>query len=190
MTLNEFVAATPEAHRGLTGHLASLADQVKEVHYAAPGDHVWHALLRTPQNLRPGPEIGIVTDTGNIAEGAMLRFNDVKLGLETVPISPTARGEIVLEVEDAVLPQNARAWRVSARDGRLRIKPEIARAGVRPRLPRLVTPAEMLGPLVAGTLSPARAADAGLVRSREGAAEAIEHWFCSRPAFLHQMNAF
>src|SRR5439155_20772588 len=57
MSLTEFVAATPEAHRGLVGYLAALADQVKEVHYAGPGDHVWHALLATPQNLRPGPEI-------------------------------------------------------------------------------------------------------------------------------------
>src|SRR5262249_49916812 len=41
LTLSELVAATPEAHRGLVGHLASLADQVEEIQYAAPGDAAW-----------------------------------------------------------------------------------------------------------------------------------------------------
>jgi predicted N-acetyltransferase YhbS len=58
LTLSEFVAATPEAHRGLVGHLASFADQVAEIQYASPGDHAWLALLKSPQNLHPGPEIG------------------------------------------------------------------------------------------------------------------------------------
>jgi len=53
------VAATPEAHRGLVGYLASLRDQVQEMHYAAPADNGWLALLATPQNLRPGAEIGL-----------------------------------------------------------------------------------------------------------------------------------
>ena len=190
MTLIELVASTPEAHRGLVGHLASLADQVQEIHFAAPGDNAWLALFRTAQNLRPGAEIGIVSDTGNVANGAMLRITDVKLALETLPVSPLARGEIVLDVDDPVLPQNARAYRVGARDGRLKIRPEVARAGAKPRLPRLSVACDVLGPLVAGTLSPIRAAETGLVGSSSGAAETVEHWFCSRPAFLHQLNAF
>jgi predicted acetyltransferase len=190
LTVSEFVASTPEAHRGLVGHLASLADQVQEIQYAAPGDHAWLALLNTPQNLRPGPEIGLVSDAGNVAHGAMLRLTDVKLALETLPVAPQARGEIVLEVEDAVIPSNARPYRVSAREGRLKVRPEAGRSGVRPRLPRLTAPADLLGPLVAGTLSPARAAEVGLVRSAEGAADVIEAWFRGRPAFLYQMNAF
>jgi len=48
----------------------------------------------------------------------------------------------------------------------------------------------MLGPLIAGTLSPVRAAEVGLIDSSGGAAEAIEPWFRCRPAFLYQLNAF
>ena len=120
----------------------------------------------------------------------MLRIADVKLALETLPVSSPARGEIVLEVDDGVLPQNARAYRVSAREGRLKVRPEAGRAGARPRLPRLGAQAEMLGPLIAGTLSPMRAAEAGLIESSGGAAETIEHWFRARAAFLYQLNAF
>lgn len=190
MTLVEFVAATPEAHRGLIGHLASLADQVQEVHFAAPADNVWISIFRTGQNLRPGAEIGIVSDTGNVAHGAMLRVTDVRLALESLPVAPQARGEVALDVEDAILPQNARVYRLSARDGRLKVAPDTPRAGSRRRLPRLRVPVEALGPILAGTLSPTRAAAAGLIGSTGGADETIDHWFCAGPAFLHQLNAF
>lgn len=190
LALSEFVAATPEAHRGLVGHLASLCDQVQEIHYATPGDNIWLALLKTAQNLHPGAEMGITSDSGGVANGAMLRVTDVKLGLESLPVAPAARGEVVLEVEDAVLPQNARAWKVSARDGHLKVRPEVARPGVRARLPRLKVPADALGPLLAGTLPPTRAAEVGLIGSVDGAAEVVEHWFRSRPVFLYPLDAF
>jgi predicted acetyltransferase len=196
LTLTELVAATPEAHRGLVGYLATLSDQVQEIHHAAPADHLWLATLRTAQNLRPGAEMGVLLDTGGVATGAMLRVTDVKAALERFPVAPGARGEVALEVDDAVLPHNARAWRVLARDGRLQVRPEAARAAraarARPgaaRLPRLRVPADALGPLIAGVLPPTGAAAAGLIES-SGGAEVIEGWFRTRPAFLYPMNVF
>jgi hypothetical protein len=132
----------------------------------------------------------ILNDTGNVGAGAMLRLTDVKLALETLPVSPHARGEVVLEIDDPVLPANSRAYRVSAREGRLKVRPDAARSGVRPRLPRLRVPAEMLGPLVSGTLSPVSAAEVGLITSTEGAAEAVEPWFRGRSMFLYPLNSF
>ena len=190
LTLSEFVASTPEAHRGLVGHLASLSDQVAEVHFAAPADAAWPLLFRTPNNLRPGPEIGLLADTGNLGAGLMLRVVDVKPALELFPVAPGARGEIVLEVEDDAIPQNSRGYLVSARDGRMTVRPEAARAAGARRLPRLTVSADMLGPLLAGTVAATRAADAGLVRDSDGAAEIVEHWFRARAAFLYPFNAF
>ena len=188
MTLTEFVAATPEAHRGLVGYLSSLSDQVNEIHHAAPSDNLWLSVLTTAQNLRPGAEIGVYSDTGGVANGAMLRITDVKAALEQFPTAPGARGEVVLEVEDAILTQNAKAWRVSAREGRMQVS-AAPQGGSRTRLPRLQVPSEQLGPLLAGTLSPTRAAEAGLIGS-SGGAEVIESWFRARAAFLYQMNGF
>jgi predicted acetyltransferase len=185
IALNEFVAATPEAHRGLVGHLASLRDQVEEIHCAAPDDHSWASLLRTAQNLRPGAEIGPFLDTGGIATGAMLRVTDVKGALEMLPLAGGGRGDVVLEVEDPVLPLNARAWHVSARDGRLRVGGEPSR-----RLPRLSLPVDVLAQIYTGALSPTRASEAGLAASTGGAAEVLDGWFRARPAFLYQFNAF
>jgi predicted acetyltransferase len=188
MTLTEFVAATPEAHRGLVGHLASLADQVSEIQFVAPADNTWVALLRTAQNLRPGAEVGVLLDTGNLAQGMMLRLTDVKAGLEQLPVAPHGRGEAALEVDDAVLPQNARAWRVRASEGRLAVRPETRRASG--KVPRLRLTADALGSLVAGTLSPVRAAEAGLLESLGGAAEMVERWFRARPAYVYPMDVF
>jgi len=185
ITLAEFVAATPEAHRGLVGHLATLRDQVEEIHYAAPGDNTWITLLRTAQNLRPGAEIGSFSDTGGIGAGAMLRITDVKGAFELFPVSSSAKGEVVLEVQDPVLPQNVRAYLLAAREGRVRVAAEPAR-----RLPRLSAPVDVLAQLVAGTLSPTRAAGAGLVSSNGGAAEILDGWFRAGPTFIYQFNAF
>lgn len=190
VSLIEFVATTPEAHRGLVGHLASLSDQVMEIHYAAPADNVWPLLLKTPQNLRPGAEIGLIADTGNLGVGAMLRFTDVRLGLERLPVWSQARGEIVLDVDDPILPPNARAYRVGARDGRLKVRPEPATTRTRRKLPRVSLTADMLGPIAAGTLSPLCAAEMGLIDSSGGAAETIERWFRARPAYIYRLNAF
>jgi len=187
LTLSEFVAATPEAHRGLVGHLASLADQVQELHGAAPADNAWLAQLRTAQNLRPTVETSMFTDTGGVANGLMLRVTDVKLALEGLPVAPHARGEVMLEVEDEILPGNSRPVRVSAREGRLKASLD---PRARPRLPRLRVPAEMVGPILAGTVAPPCAAESGLVESSGGAAEIVEPWFRARAAFLHPLNGF
>jgi len=100
----------------------------------------------------------------------------------------------VLEVDDPVLPQNARAWRVVAREGRLHVKPEATGTGPAPkagrvRLPHLKVPADVLGPLLAGTLSATGAAAAGLIES-SGGAEVVDSWFRAKPAFLYPMNVF
>jgi predicted acetyltransferase len=190
LSVNEFVAATPEAHRGLVGYLSSLSDQANEIHLIAAGDNSWPLLLGTAQNLRPGNEIGVYSDSGNFAHGAMLRLTDVKAALERLPISPGARGEIVLDVDDPVLTPNARAYRLTAREGRLKVGAESPRAGGRRRLPRLTAPADALASIVAGTLAPTRAAEIGLVDSAGGACEVIERWFRARPAFLYQLNGF
>ena len=188
LTVNEFVAATPEAHRGLIGYLASLSDQVAEIHFIAPGDNAWTALLKTSQNLRPGMELSVYHDTGNVVNGMMLRINDVKGALESVPVSSHARGEIALEVDDPVLSANARAWRVRVSDGRLEVSPESARGG-KSRLPRLGAEPDVLASIVGGALSPRRAVEMGLIEGA-AAAELIDGWFRTHPAYLYPLNAF
>ena len=191
LTVNEYVANTADAHRGLTGYLHGLRDQAVEVVMATSPDAPWAAQFADAANLRGDMKMGVVRSAGHAGYGAMLRLVDVKAGLEALPVSREARGEIVLEVKDDVLPQNERAWRVHARDGRLKLRAETARhAAGRDRLPRLVVTAETLAILAAGALSPVVAAETGLVENVRNAAELVEPWFRARPVFLLPMNAF
>jgi predicted acetyltransferase len=189
ITVNEFVASTPAAHRGLWGYLHALRDQAVEIVTCVPGDSLWLTQLADAANLRGELKLGVHRSTGHLGYGAMLRLVDVKGALEAMPIAPHARGELALEVSDPVLPQNARAWRLTAREGRLHVRPE--REGSNGRaLPRLSTPVEALAAIVAGAISPVTAVEGGLIEEARGAAEIAESWFRARPAFLHSMNAF
>ena len=191
LTVNEYVAHTPDAHRGLAGYLHGLRDQAVELVMATPPDAPWAAQLADAANLRGEMKMGVLRSTGHAGYGAMLRLVDVKAALESLPVAREARGELVLEVRDGVLPQNERAFRVHARDGRLKVRAETARqAAARDRLPRLVTGAESLAIIAAGALSPVVAAETGLVENVRGGAELLEPWFRARPVFLMPMNAF
>jgi len=189
ITVNEFVASTPAAHRGLWGHLNALRDQAVEIIASVPGDESWATVLADAKNVNGEFKLGVVRSTGHLGYGAMLRLVDVKGALEVLPVAPTARGEVTLAVDDDVVPQNAREWRVTAREGRLLVRPE--RPGARRRaLPRLSASAGALASIVAGALGAVRAAEIGLVEDSRGAAEIVEPWFRARPAYLFPMNAF
>jgi hypothetical protein len=174
----------------LIGYLASLADQVREIQYVAPSDNGWLQLFRSAQNLVPGHDISVYSDTGNVANGMMLRVNDVKLGLEAFPVRTSARGEIAFEIADPIVPQNSKVYRVRASEGRLMVRVQGAQTRSRTRVPRLKLDIGMLGPLIAGAISPTRAAEVGLIESISGGADIVEPWFRTRPAFLYQANAF
>lgn len=136
-------------------------------------------------------KLGVLRTTGHAGYGAMLRLLDVKSALESLPVSTHARGDVVVDVRDSVLPANERAWRVHVRDGQLSVRAETPRqAASRDRLPRLTASAEALAILVSGAISPVRAAECGLVEDQRGAAELMEPWFRARPVFLMPMNAF
>ena len=191
LTVNEFVALTPDAHRGLTGYLHGLRDQAAEVVITAPSDEPWAATLADAANLRGDMKLGVVRTTGHAGYGAMLRLLDVKSALESLPVSAHVRGDVVVDVIDPILPANERAWRVHVRDGQIAVRAETPRqAASRDRLPRLTASAEALAILVSGAVSPLRAAECGLVEDQRGAAELMEPWFRARPVFVMPMNAF
>ena len=189
LSVNELVATTPEAHRALIGYLGSLREQVEEIHIATRADHVWPLLLKDAQNLHPGPELGTLHDTGNLASGAMLRLTDVRAALEAMPIQPLARGELRLEVEDPVLPANTRAYHLKA-DGvwHLTVSPAgVGRGGQQ----HLRAPVDVLAAIVSGALSAKTASQVGLVDGTVGAAETLDLWFRTRAgAFVQPFNAF
>lgn len=191
LTVNEFVAMTPEAQRGLVGYLHGLRDQAVEVILTVPDDAPWIATLSDAADLRGELKLGVIRSTGHVGYGAMLRVLDVKNALEALPVAAHARGDLVLDVRDPVIGANERAWRVHARDGQLTVRAETARqAAQRDKLPRLTLSAEVLALVVSGAIRPLHAAESGLVDDLRGAAALTDGWFRARAPFLMPMNAF
>jgi predicted acetyltransferase len=189
VTVNEFVAATAEAHRGLTGYLHAQRDQAVEVVLAAAADAAWATQLADAANLRGEMKLGVLRTAGHAGYGAMLRVLDVKAALEQLPVDPAAAGDVLLEVRDAVLPANAGPWRLKALGGGLEVRAESGAPNAH-KLPRLACSVDVLASLVSGALSPACAVETGLLESSNGAAERVEPWFRARAVFLMPMNAF
>lgn len=191
INVNEMMASTPDAQRGLWGYLHGLRDQAVEVTALVPDDFVWPVAVADPANLRGEMKLFGHRSRGHAGYGGMLRVVDVKAAFEALPVAREARGEVAFEVKDDVLPANQRVWRVHASGGRLEVRAETARMQQsRSRLPRLTLSVDMLGSILAGSLSPVLAAEAGLVTDVREAAAIVEPWFRARPAFIHPFNAF
>ncbi len=191
INVNEMMASTPDAHRGLWAYLHGLRDQAVEVTALVPDDFVWPVAVADPANMRGEMKLFGHRTRGHAGYGAMLRIVDLKAALEAMPIAREARGEVALDVRDDVLPTNQRVWRVHASGGRLEVRAETARMqGSRSRLPRLTLSIDMLASILSGSLSPVLAAEAGLIGDVRGGAVFADGWFRTRPAFIHPFNAF
>ncbi|MCE9626346.1 MAG: GNAT family N-acetyltransferase, partial [Candidatus Eisenbacteria bacterium] len=73
ITVNEFVAMTPDAHLGLTGYLHGMRDQAVEVIMQQPACEPWASQFADAANLRGDLKLGVVRTTGHAVYGAMLR---------------------------------------------------------------------------------------------------------------------
>lgn len=191
INVNEMLASTPEAQRGLWGYLHGLRDQAVEVTALVADDFIWPVAVADPANLHGELKLFGHRSRGHAGYGAMLRIVDVKAAFEAMPVAREARGEVAFDVKDDVLPANQRVWRVHATGGRLEVRVETARMqGSRSRLPRLTLSVDMLASVMSGSLSPVIAAEAGLVADVRDGAAIVESWFRARPAFVHPFNAF
>jgi predicted acetyltransferase len=113
VTIAEAEAVTPEATRELWRWLLDF-DWTSEFTVMLPVDHPLLLVLAEPQRMRL-----------MVGDGLWVRL--VEIGAALSARSYEGDGEIVLEVEDAFLPENAGRWRVSAAGAeRTNADPEIA----------------------------------------------------------------
>lgn len=139
--VTDVVARTGRAARRLWTLLGDHASTVREVEWSGPPFDPW--LLSLPDQ-----------DARVLAAKAwLLRILDVEVALRARGWPPGAAGELELEVEDPLLPENAGRWRLIVADGAARVE-----RGGQGAL-RLQVGA--LAPLYSGHLTPARLAAAG-----------------------------
>jgi hypothetical protein len=167
ITLGEFVASTPVAHRALVGHLASLADQVQELQFAAPADGAWLEQLRTA-HPPPGSLCSLTPGRGRPGDAAGHRREARARGLGAPGTRRDHAGR-----RDPVLPASAQP--LGERAGQA---PQDRRGGEGPRACRGSVPRGSRPDRRAR--SPVARPSTGSSESTLGAAEIAEPG-CARP---------
>jgi predicted acetyltransferase len=113
--LDEFIALTPRARRGLIGLLRRHDMQIEKFRWDAPiDDPLWHCLLHDEI------ETTLFTRT-------MARIVDVEAALRALCPAPERRGAVRVAVTDESAPWNQRTWQLEFDAGRVTGEPTAAR---------------------------------------------------------------
>jgi predicted acetyltransferase len=107
VNIQEWVALTNSAYRGILGFLASLRDQVDTVIWNTyPNDPFPHLLQEQQQDVRlghPGFDFGLVDPLGEIGSGFMWRLVDLEMACQQRQIRLGLPFELTFEVSDRIL---------------------------------------------------------------------------------------
>lgn len=131
--VQEWVALTPAAYRGIIGFLGSLRDQVATIIWNTyPGDPFPHLLKEQRRSpvLRQEPfEFGLTHRFGEIGGGFMWRLVDLERAISNRPIQPVPPFLLTFEVQDPIL--GASQITVSFVDRQMHLVPEQASLSVK-----------------------------------------------------------
>jgi predicted acetyltransferase len=169
--VDELVATTPAARRGLYAWLASLSDQWQQVLLRAlPSERLGEA-IREPR-LPPGsaPLWRLWAPAAVLLHGTMFRLLDLKAAWQQRAVATGSDLTVKLEVEDVQLPSNTGSLTLGLRDGRTTVE-----ASGRPQF-TLRLNISTLSRLYISSLLPTAALHAGLLE-------------CDRPELLPALDA-
>jgi predicted acetyltransferase len=169
--VDELVATTPAARRGLYAWLASLSDQWEQLLLRAlPSERLGEA-IREPR-LPPGsaPLWRLWAPAAVLLHGTMFRLLDLKAAWQQRAVASGSDLTVGLEVEDAQLAGNAGSWILACREGRTSVE-----SSGRPQL-TLRLNISTLSRLYISSLRPSAALHAGLLE-------------CDRPDRLPALDA-
>lgn len=154
----DLVALTSAAYRALVEYLAR-HDLIGRVRWVAPPDDAFPTLLTNPAavKIETRPDV-------------MLRIVDLAPALESRPYLPGPPARLVLEVADRDAPWNDGTWLLEVESGKARVSPSTAE-------PDLSVSINLLAALYNGYLSPARAAQVGLLDATSAALETAARIF-------------
>lgn len=107
--VQEWVALTASAYRGILGFLASLRDQISTIVWttfpADPFPHLLSEQRRSPDLLNSPFEFGFVRRFGETAGGLMWRLTDVEAAFRLRPIQPGTPFAITFLISDPIFGQ-------------------------------------------------------------------------------------
>ena len=182
--VRELVAATPEAHRGLVGHLEALRDQYPAVDLVVPRGQA--AALVQDFGLHGAPEDLPSHPLGYVDARAMARVVDVAatFAAHPAPAKSGARGQLGLDLTDPVFSDQTGPFDVTlgARGARA-VKGRAARD-------RLALSIERLSQVVLGAVRATALLDLGHAAGSRRAAALLDAAFAGPALFLGPANLF
>jgi predicted acetyltransferase len=111
VSIQEWVALTPSAYRGILGFLASLRDQISTVIWTTfPSDPFPHLLMEQRQHsdvVEPSFDFGLVHQFGAIGGGFMWRLTDISTAFQLRPIQSTSPFAISVQITDPIFGQQS-----------------------------------------------------------------------------------
>ena len=182
--VQELVATTRRARRGLIGWLAALADEFSTIEVSLPSDGSWLPYLRDP-HYPPGRSHFQQEPAGLVGWGCMGRITHWERALAARG-GRGARGSVVLHVRDPLIAENDGAWSVRFSGGG---KAPVVRSGGRGALV-LRGDVEVWTQVWLGAVSALHAWRFGFLEGDERAARLLESaWFGPAP-FWGTLNEF
>lgn len=107
--IQEWVALTASAYRGILGFLGSLRDQISTIVWTTfPADSFPHLLTeqrRNPELLNSPFEFGFVRRFGETGGGLMWRLTDIAAALRLRPIQPGDPFAVTFQINDPIFGQ-------------------------------------------------------------------------------------
>jgi predicted acetyltransferase len=185
LNVRELAWASPDALRGLLGWFESLGEQYAMIRLDFPRGQGGH-LLRIPEAVGGAAISHIPTVGGFVTSGAMARLVDVAaaFALHPAPARNGARGRIGLDLDDPILPAQAKPHDVTFSTRGAAVEPG---ASARDRLSLSV---DRLAQIYFAGSSARDLLDQGAISGSPRAAELLDRAFAGAPLFFRLTNFF
>jgi predicted acetyltransferase len=121
--IQEFVALTAEAERGLWAFVAAQIEQYRAATYHAPIDKPLWAMLREPLMFEAANRGFAYLDAAIVTAHLMARLVDIRAAFEHRRFDPSLTGNITLALHDSVLDDNNQTFSITWSDGHARVSP-------------------------------------------------------------------
>ncbi len=183
LRINELVAHTDAAYRGLWAYVAA-QPEVTAIKYHAPADEPLYHLLNTPTDSFGGGRGWIFNDIFHATSTFMLRVINLAQALTERFYPANLQGQVTLKIADPQLPHNSTPLQFRVVDGRAETHPASADAV------DVETDIITFSKIYCGFLHPAHARRLGKLTAGDAAVEWLGRAMATRPLYIHPTDWF
>jgi predicted acetyltransferase len=185
----EWVAVSDAAWRGLTGFLAALAEQATVIRYNAARNDPLLLALKEPYSTVGGVAEFVNYEAARLVTGFMLRVVHLRAALRARRYPLDLEAELVIRVEDPIIPANNQSLYVNIVGGSASVAP--ARGLFPDNQPTDVkVDIATFSQLFAGFVSAEQARALGRLRADDANCELLTRLFAAAPLYMQRLDYF